>query len=78
MLRTQNLMYHVPSKPPAGRTVLFESFWVKAGPLPLPESADTLGGGHFVLTKSVSMHLRNLARAALCHYPILLQVGPEH
>ena len=67
-------MQRTPSKPTAGDHVLFEHFWVKAGPLPLPETDARLGDGKFVLTNSVSMHLRNLARAVLCRYPILLQV----
>ena len=70
-------MQRTPSKPAGGEYVLFEHFWVKAGPLPLPESDARLGDGKFVLTNSVSMHLRNLARAVLCRYPILLQVLQE-
>lgn len=75
MYSLQALMQRTPSKPAGGEYVLFEHFWVKAGPLPLPESGSELGGGRFVLTQSVSMHLRNLARAVLCQYPILLQVN---
>ena len=66
-------MERAPLQPSEGPHILFEQFWVRAGPLPLP---DTGGGSHFVLTRSVRMHLKNLARAVLCRYPILLQVSP--
>jgi hypothetical protein len=67
-------MQRIPNQPEGGQHVLFEHFWVEAGPLPLLDPNDSLAGGRFVMTPSVSMHLRNLARAVLCRYPILLQV----
>jgi hypothetical protein len=70
----QAVMQRIPNQPEGGQHVLFEHFWVEAGPLPLLDPNDSLAGGRFVMTPSVSMHLRNLARAVLCRYPILLQV----
>jgi len=63
-----------PPAPPSGSTphVLFEQYWVKAGPMPLPE-ADA--PDDFVVTPSVRRHLATLARAVLLRrHPILLQV----
>lgn len=60
--------------PPSGGAthVLFEQYWVKAGPRPLPE-ADA--PDDFVVTPSVRRHLATLARAVLLRrHPILLQV----
>ena len=63
-----------PPEPPGapGTHVLFEQYWVEAGPgmLPDPDVSD-----EFVLTPSVRRHLATLARAALLRrHPILLQV----
>lgn len=64
----------VPSEPPGH--VLFEHFWVEVGSQPPLDAESLPAGGRFVVTSSVSMHLRNLARAVLLRsYPILLQVG---
>ena len=63
-----------PPEPPgaAGTHVLFEQYWVEAGPAPLP---DADAPDEFVLTPSVRGHLATLARAALLRkHPILLQV----
>jgi midasin len=66
-------MQRAPTRPPGGAHVLFEHFWVEAGPLPVPDGAEG-GRPGFVLTPSVAAHLRNLARAALIRrYPVLLQ-----
>ncbi len=71
-------MTRTPTRPAAGSHVLFEHFWVEAGPLPVPEDGQGSGPG-FVMTPSVGAHLRNLARAALIRrYPILLQARPVH
>ena len=68
-------MQRVPAQPLGGQHVLFEHFWVGIGPLLLPDPEAPPPGGRFVMTPSVSMHLRNLARAVLLRrYPILLQV----
>ena len=73
--RVQAIMQRVPAQPPGGQHVLFEHFWVGVGPLPLPDPDAPPPEGRFVMTPSVSMHLRNLARAVLLRrYPILLQV----
>lgn len=62
-------LMRAPAEPSAGRSVLFEHFWVEAGEGPLPEGTDP-----FVLTPSVRAHLATLARAVLVRrYPILLQ-----
>ena len=67
-------MMRTPTRPAAGSHVLFEHFWVEAGPLPVPEEDDQGPGRGFVMTPSVAAHLRNLARAALIRrYPVLLQ-----
>jgi len=68
-------MQRVPTRPPGGAHVLFEHFWVEAGPLPVPDGAEG-GPPGFVITPSVAAHLRNLARAALIRrYPILLHMS---
>lgn len=72
-LRASDLS-RAPPEPPgaAGSHVLFEQYWVEAGPLPLPD-ADV--PDEFVLTPSVRGHLATLARAVLLRkHPILLQV----
>lgn len=57
--------------PPPGEHVLFEQYWVEAGPLPLP---DADAPDPFILTPSVRKHLATLARAVLLRrHPILLQ-----
>jgi len=72
-LWARQAMQRVPTRPPGGAHVLFEHFWVEAGPLPVPDGAEG-GPPGFVITPSVAAHLRNLARAALIRrYPILLQ-----
>lgn len=67
-----------PPEPPSvpGAHVLFEEYWVEAGPAARPE-ADA--PDQFVLTASVRRHLATLARAVLLRrHPILLQVcGPS-
>jgi midasin len=68
-----------PPEPPGGSTVLFESFRLERGPLPLPAGGaeDDGAARRFVLTPSVRKHLANIARAALVRkHPILLQVRP--
>ena len=72
-LRASDLC-RAPPEPPgvAGTHVLFEQYWVEAGPAPLPD-ADV--PDEFVLTSSVRGHLATLARAVLLRkHPILLQV----
>jgi midasin len=67
-----------PPAPPGGTHVLFESFWLEVGPLPLPPGLDDDGsvGGRFIITPSVARQLSQLARAVLLRkHPILLQ-GP--
>ncbi len=67
-------MMRMPTRPAAGSHVLFEHFWVEAGPLPVLEEEGEGSGRGFVMTPSVAAHLRNLARAALIRrYPVLLQ-----
>lgn len=67
-------MMRTPTRPAAGSHVLFEHFWVEAGPLPVLEEDGEGSGRGFVMTPSVEAHLRNLARAALIRrYPVLLQ-----
>ena len=57
---------------PTGEQILFEQYWVEAGPAALPDD-DTRD--EFVLTPSVRHHLSMLARAVLLRkHPILLQV----
>jgi hypothetical protein len=64
-------LHRAPSKP-AGEQILFEQYWVEAGPAALPDE-DT--PDEFVLTPSVRHHLSMLARAVLLRkHPILLQV----
>ena len=64
-------LHRAPSKP-SGEHVLFEQYWVEAGPAALPDE-DT--PDEFVLTPSVRHHLSMLARAVLLRkHPILLQV----
>jgi midasin len=72
-LRAAELSRAPPEPPGApGSHVLFEQYWVEAGPAPLP---DADAPDHFVLTPSVRGHLATLARAALLRkHPILLQV----
>jgi len=66
-------LHRAPSKP-AGEHILFEQYWVEAGPVALPDE-DT--PDEFVLTPSVRHHLSMLARAVLLRkHPILLQVSP--
>ncbi|KAG1662050.1 hypothetical protein FOA52_005297, partial [Chlamydomonas sp. UWO 241] len=58
--------------------VLFEHFWLEAGPVPLPAGGKDVdaSGRQFVATSSVQQHLVNLARAVLIRkHPVLLQ-GP--
>ena len=64
-------LHRAPAKP-AGEQILFEQYWVEAGPAALPgEDAPD----EFVLTPSVRHHLSMLARAVLLRkHPILLQV----
>lgn len=47
--------------------MLFEHFWLRKGPLPLPELGreDDGAARRFVLTPSVKRQLCNLARAVL-------------
>ncbi len=62
-----------PPEPPGahGTHVLFEQYWVEAGPAPRP---DADAPDEFVLTPSVRRHLATLARAVLLRrHPILLQ-----
>ena len=60
-----------PSGPPH---LLFEHFWVEAGPNAVPEGPSP----GFVVTPSIAAYLRSLARAVLLkRYPILLQ-GHAH
>jgi midasin (ATPase involved in ribosome maturation) len=62
-----------PPEPPGtpGTHVLFEQYWLEAGPNPLPDES---APDEFVLTPSVRQHLATLARAALLRrHPILLQ-----
>ena len=67
-------MLRTPARPAAGSHVLFEHFWVEAGPLPVLEEDGEGSRRGFVMTPSVGAHLRNLARAALIRrYPVLLQ-----
>ena len=70
------LLLRAPPEPAGGRHVLFEQFWVEAGPLePRDPAVDEQVGG-FVLTPSARGHLANLARAVLLRrFPVLLQ-GP--
>ena len=64
-------LHRAPSKP-GGQHILFEQYWVEAGPAALPDE-DT--PDEFVLTPSVRHHLSMLARAVLLRkHPILLQV----
>ena len=64
-------LHRAPPRP-AGEHVLFEQYWVEAGPAALPDE-DT--PDEFVLTPSVRHHLSMLARAVLLRkHPILLQV----
>lgn len=54
--------------------MLFEHFWVEAGPAEVPEAASP----DFVMTPSISAYLRSMARAILLkRYPILLQGEPS-
>ena len=66
-----------PPAPPGPSHVLFDHFWVETGPAPLPDNKESDGkGSSFVLTPTVTQHLRNLARAVLLRrYPILLQAS---
>lgn len=66
-----------PPTAPGPSHVLFDHFWVETGGAPLPEGRESDGkGGSFVLTPTVTQHLRNLARAVLLRrYPILLQAS---
>ena len=61
-----------------GEYVLIKPFWIKAGPL-IPEDwseSSSSGRPKFILTKSMSSHLRKLVRAcAAGPWPILLE-GP--
>jgi len=60
--------------PPGPQFTLFDQYWVEIGPE--EEKTDNLQEGAFILTPTVTNHLRNLARAVLLRkYPILLQ-GP--
>lgn len=71
-------LMRAPPQPAGPGSVLFDHFWVEVGGEALPEGKDETSGnlGTFVLTDSVTQHLRNLARAVLLRrYPILLQ-GP--
>ena len=72
-LRPGELSRTPPAPPSAGaRHVLFEQYWVEAGPGQLPE-ADARDD--FVVTPSMRRHLATLARAVLLRrHPILLQV----
>jgi midasin len=75
-LKPAELSRTPPAPPSAGAShVLFEQYWVEAGPGPLPE-ADAKDD--FVVTPSMRRHLATLARAVLLRrHPILLQVcGP--
>ena len=57
---------------PGNEFIQFDSFWVRKGEYPVDSQA--LAG--FIVTPTISIHLKNLARAVLlCKYPILLQ-GP--
>lgn len=68
------VLRRAPQAPKGPPQVLFDTYWVEAGGLPLPDDEVTPGG--FVITPSVMAHLRNLARAVLLRrYPILLQVS---
>jgi len=63
---TQALL-RTPPEPTGDSHVLFEHFWLKQGPLPLPEGGrdDDGASRRFVLTPSVKRQLVNLARAVL-------------
>lgn len=68
-------MQRIPGEPAGAAHVLFEHFWVEIGSQPLPDPDKVPASGRFIITPSISMHLRNLARAVLLRsYPILLQV----
>ena len=72
------------SNPLTASHVLFEHFWLEAGPEPLPAAGRDVdaGGRQFVATPSVHQHLVNLARAVLircgtCVHPNMLILA-EH
>lgn len=68
---SSNELNKVPPQPKNGEYVLFQNFWVEAGPHSEPEEDQ-----RFVLTESVKEYLRHLARAVVIRrHPILLQ-GP--
>ena len=70
MLKHFQAFLHTPPVPAGPPHVLFEHFWVEAGPEPLPEGPSP----SFVVTPSIAAYMRSLARAAqLKRYPILLQ-----
>ncbi|KAJ2745847.1 AAA ATPase midasin [Coemansia sp. BCRC 34301] len=66
----RQMLGHVPSGGSAG-TVLVQSFWLPK--LEAPEQSDDDG---YVVTKSVEVKIKSLARAVMCgRYPVLIQ-GP--
>ena len=70
--RASELLRAPPQPPgPPGSHVLFEHYWLEAGPEERPEEG---APDAFVLVPSVRRHLATLARAALLRrHPILLQ-----
>lgn len=67
-----------PARKPKGDYILVKPFWISTGPInPVDWSEATSSGrSRFIVTKSVSMNLRRLARAvAAGPWPVLLE-GP--
>lgn len=72
-LYMQALIQKAPPNPPGSSYILFEQFWVEAGPESESQAQDIIQ--NFVMTPSIATHLCNIARAVLLRkYPILLQV----
>ena len=59
----KTLSYSLP-RPPGGKFVLVEGFWLKCGSEPLQD----IGG--YILTDSVRKNLKNMARVVSARYTI--------
>eukprot|EP01060_Flectonema_neradi_P002806 TRINITY_DN1176_c7_g1_i2.p1 TRINITY_DN1176_c7_g1~~TRINITY_DN1176_c7_g1_i2.p1 ORF type:complete len:4783 (+),score=1214.99 TRINITY_DN1176_c7_g1_i2:66-14351(+) len=70
LLNSKEIQAPKPPQSPGDDFVQFEHFWLSLGPLGKPTVSKA-----YVITKSISNHLRNLARVVLSGRAVLLQ-GP--